>query len=697
MSGQITTQGSAALSISQMTFQGDDYQANGDIAIHGLDAGLEILADLRAGAGNLARFSDLAGRPLTGAVQSQISGSYTPLSGAFDADLGLQAQGLGLGVAEIDRLIAGNIGIAFQGGRDHTGLRIDSFRLDGDQISAQAQGDLDSQSGTLQLQAGIKEIGLVFPQTAGPLTFSADVTRAKDSLTGTARLDGPHASQAVLTGSAQLNGDADFTFDAALNELERFLPELPGKVIATGKAERRQGIWRINSETQAPAGAQASIKGQFDEATGLADVTAKGQARLEGINPFISPNLLQGNARFDLRLKGQPSLDAISGTLTTQGASLALPAAAQRLDDIAAQITLAQSRAQLQIAARPRDGGSLSLAGPVALLPPFDGNLRIGMRNVILSDHLSYDTVLNGDLSFAGQLTGRSLLSGRIDVGETNINLNTAGGAVSAAPIPAIRHINESRQSRLTRARAGLIQTATGSSSNANIDLDVLIDAPNRIHARGRGLRSELGGQIHLRGNSAALAPSGQITLIRGTFDIFGQRLDLNEGRITLLGDLKPYLEFKSSANTANGTATLEISGQIDAPEIKVTSEPPRPSEEALALLLFGDDIQNLSPLALARLASSALELSGRSLGPEDRLRDETGAEDVELGLDNLGAGLLGLGGYIGDNIYTDFNVNTRGDSELSLNLDVSDSVSVTGTVDSEGETGVGLFFKRDY
>ena len=41
--------------------------------------------------------------------------------------------------------------------------------------------------------------------------------------------------------------------------------------------------------------------------------------------------------------------------------------------------------------------------------------------------------------------------------------------------------------------------------------------------------------------------------------------------------------------------------------------------------------------------------------------------------------------------------MNTRGQSELSLNLDLTDSLSVTGTVDSEGESGVGLFFKRDY
>jgi translocation and assembly module TamB len=369
------------------------------------------------------------------------------------------------------------------------------------------------------------------------------------------------------------------------------------------------------------------------------------------------------------------------------------------VDDIQATVTLGNSRAQVQLSARPRDGGSVRISGPIGLQPPFDGTLQIAINDVVVSDHVSYETLLNGQLNFAGQVSGSNRLSGRIDVGETNINLNTAGGAVSAAPIPPIRNINTPAAVRRTLARAGLTANGNGDGGggSGHTDLDVIISAPSRIFARGRGLRAELGGQIHLRGTTARLAPAGQISLIRGSFDILGRRLELDEGRITLLGDLRPYLEFSSSTATEEGTATLEISGRVDAPEIKVTSDPPRPSEEALALLLFGDNIEDISPLALARLAASALTLSGRGGLAQNQLRQSTGADDVDIGFDNLGSGRLGLGGYVAENVYTDFDVNTRGDSELSINLDVTDNLTAKGTVDSEGETGFGLFFKRDY
>ncbi|MBQ4825324.1 translocation/assembly module TamB domain-containing protein [Leisingera sp. HS039] len=757
--GTLTTEGPGALQITDMELRGSDYQAAGDVGFDGLEDGLKVSTDLTADLADLARFSDLAGHSLGGAVQAAVKGSFTPLSGAFDTDLSMQAQDLSAGIAQADELLKGTTTLALKAARDENGIAIDRFELAGSALLASAAGTLNSDAGRMEITAKLNRLEVLLPQTPGALELATTLTRNGDTLKGVAELKGPHTSSAKLDGSVTLEGDADFTFAAALNELERFVPQLagkltaqgtaarrngewqiagkavgpaaitadiegrftenngstdlrfdaaigqlqrlvpdlPGRLAAKGTAARRDGTWTIDSTASGPAGIDSRVAGSWSEAKGTADVTAKGTLRLEGLNPFISPNLMQGPANFDMALRGVPALDGLSGTISVPGASLAIPSAAQRVDDINATVSIARSSAQLQVSARPRDGGTVRISGPVGLQPPFNGNLQIAIGDVVVTDHLSYETLLNGSLAMSGAMAGNNRIEGRIDVGETNINLNTAGGSVSAAPIPPIRHVGTPRDVRRTLARAGLTGSSGGGGGSGRTELDILISAPSRIFARGRGLRSELGGEIRLRGTTARLSPSGQISLIRGTFDILGRRLELDEGRITLLGDLKPYLEFKSSAATDQGTATLEISGRVDAPEIKVTSDPPRPSEEALALLLFGDNIQDISPLALARLAGSALTLSGRGGGAQNKLRNATGADDVDIGADNLGAGQLGLGGYVAENVYTDFNVNTRGDSELSINLDMTDSLTVQGTVDSEGETGFGLFFKRDY
>ncbi|MFS4582236.1 translocation/assembly module TamB domain-containing protein [Phaeobacter sp. C3_T13_0] len=760
--GQITTDGPGALRITNMLVLGADYGATGSLTVDGLESGLRIVADVEANAQNLARFSALAGQSLEGRMTATAVGTATPLSGAFDIDMSVLGQDLSAGLPPVDDLIGGTTTIALKAARDETGLRIDQFELNAKALSAQANGQLGSTTGNLTLAATLKQLENILPQAPGALEFSANVSRENQTFSGIAELRGPKSSHAELTGQMNVNGDgdldfgaainalerfvptlagslnatgtasrrsgiwtfdggakgpaglsadlegtvsenkgdADITFDALVAEVQRFVPGLPGRLTADGTARRRDGIWQINSRALGPAGVTSTVAGSWDELQGRADISAKGQLRLEGLNPFIAPNLVRGPAQFDMSLKGEPTLANLKGRISTNGTSLAIPAAAQRIDAINATVSIAQSRANIQLTAQPRDGGQLRVSGPVGMKAPFDARLQIALSNVGLSDQLSYETELSGALTLAGGLIGTNRLSGRIDVGETNINLATAGGSVTAAPIPEIRHRGESGEVRRTRTRAGLTNSgSSGGGGSGRTLLDVQISAPNRINARGRGVRAELGGQIQLRGSTANLAPSGQISLIRGTVDILGRRLDLDEGRITLQGDLRPYLLLRSSAATSEGTATLELSGLIDNPTIKVTSEPERPSEEALALLLFGDNIQDLSPLALARLASSVATLSGRggSNRAEDKLRDETGANNVELGLDNIGAGLLNIGGYVSENVYTDLNVNTRGDSELSINLDVNKSLTVTGKVDGEGETGIGLFFKRDY
>ena len=689
--GNLATQDGAGLKITDMALRGSDYRASGDAQIEGLDTGLKITTDLHLDAADLARFSGLAGRPIGGAVNAAVKGFTAPLSGTFDIDLAVRGDQLSSGIAQVDSLIAGITTLNLRAARGSDGLRIDQFDLSNPALSAQAQGQLDSRTGSLTLSARLNDIGPLVPQTSGPLELSADVTRDGDSLAGKMQLLGPNASRAVLDGTIDSSGAADMVFEAALEDLQRFLPELAGKLSAQGKASRRSGIWQVDSNVTGPAGIDTSVTGSWDEAKSTADMRATGQLRLDAANLFITPNSVRGVAKFDMSLIGPPALESLSGTISTTGTTLAIPGAKQQIEAITATISVAQSSARIQVSARPREGGAVRISGPLSLAAPFDGNIQVALDSVVLTDNLMYETVLNGALGYSGPLAGNGRLAGHINIGETNINLAAAGGSVTSAPIPPIRHLNEPSASRQTRARAGLIDQAKP-GSGPDIALDIMINAPDRIFARGRGLQAELGGQIHVRGSTANLAPSGQIGLIRGNFNLLGRQLELDEGRVTLQGNLVPYLDFKSTASTSEGSATMEISGLIDAPVIKVYSDPARPSEEALALLLFGDNIQDLSPLALARMAGSLRELSGRGGGTEGALRDETGADEAALSLNGLG-----LGGYVADNVYTDFNVNTQGESELNINLDLTKSVTVTGTVESDGDTGVGLFFKKDY
>ncbi|WP_253762089.1 MULTISPECIES: translocation/assembly module TamB domain-containing protein [unclassified Ruegeria] len=646
---------------------------------------------------DLSLFSGLAKRDLAGSIKTDVSGKGALGSKSFDVKGKLDANDIQTGIDAVDKLIQGRTTLTVDAQNGDEGLDIRGFRLKGTALSAEASGKLDRDAGGLSFTAALDDLGRLSDTLTGPLKLDGNVAPTSTGFEGTANLQGPDSSYAKVAGSVDTNGSADLDFDAKFNRIERFVPDFPGTIAATGNAKRDNGLWTIDAKAEGPADITSTVAGTFDETSTEADLKAQGGVNLGIANIFITPNKIDGSARFNLALKGAPALASLSGSVTTSGTSLAIPGAGQTITGISGQIDLAQSRATINLSGGVRAGGGFTVTGPVDLTPPFNAQITTALNSLVLTDQLLYETTLNGQIAMTGALAGDSSIAGQITFDETNINLAAASGAVGAAPIPEIEHVNESRPAFVTRERAGLVVTEEASQSNSRIALDISLLAPKAVFVRGRGVNAELGGRIFIGGTTTAVVPSGQIELIRGNFDILGRRLALTKGIVTLQGDLTPYIEFESSASTSDGTATIEIAGPLDSPEVNVFSDPERPAEEALAMLLFGNRFSEISPFLIAQMAASLAQLSGAGGDVTKGLRESTGVDTIDVGASESGAGRLGAGAYLGENLYTDFTVNTEGDTEVNLNLDVTDNFTVKGTVDGRGETGIGVFFERDY
>ncbi|WP_226688951.1 translocation/assembly module TamB domain-containing protein [Ruegeria arenilitoris] len=658
---------------------------------------LSVDGTARVNAPDLSLFSELAKRDLGGSVTANVQGNGNLANRVFDVQGNVDADDLQTGIDLVDKLIQGRTTLNIDADKDDDGMEVRTFSLRGTALSATASGKLDREAGGLTFSAQLDDLSRVMTSMSGPLTLDGNVAPTGSGLEGDMRLSGPDSSYAALTGTVDTDGSADLDFDAKLNRIERFAPEFPGTVAATGTAKRDNGVWTIDGSANGPAEINSTIAGTFDENSGEADLRAQGGINLGVANIFISPNKIEGSARHNLRLKGKPELSSLSGSITTSGTSIAIPEIGQTITGISGSVELAQSRANISLNGGMRAGGTFTISGPLDLTPPLNANIVTRLNQLVLTDKLLYETTLNGEIAMTGALAGNSAISGQITFEETNINLAAAAGAVGAAPIPEIRHVNESAAGYLTRERAGLVVEEGAEKSDSRIALDVSLLAPKAVFVRGRGVNAELGGRLNIGGTATAVIPSGQIELIRGNFDILGRRLALTKGIVTLQGDLTPYIEFASSTSTSDGTATIEIAGPLDAPEVDVYSDPERPAEEALAMLLFGNRFSEISPFVIAQMAASLAQLSGAGGDATKGLRDSTGVDTVDIGASEGGAGRLGAGAYLSDNLYTDFTVNTEGDTEVNLNLDVSDNFTVRGSVDGRGETGVGVFFERDY
>ena len=109
-----------------------------------------------------------------------------------------------------------------------------------------------------------------------------------------------------------------------------------------------------------------------------------------------------------------------------------------------------------------------------------------------------------------------------------------------------------------------------------------------------------------------------------------------------------------------------------------------------LAHLLFGRNLTSLSPLQAVQLANAVATLAGRGGdGVIGKLRRSFGLDDLDIETDAAGGASVRLGRYIAKNIYTDVTVGSEGTTELNLNLDVRPGVTVRGSADSQGNTGI--------
>ena len=119
--------------------------------------------------------------------------------------------------------------------------------------------------------------------------------------------------------------------------------------------------------------------------------------------------------------------------------------------------------------------------------------------------------------------------------------------------------------------------------------------------------------------------------------------------------------------------------------------------EEVLARLLFGRDVTKISAFQALQLASAVAALSGGGSGVVDRLRASFGFDDLDISTGEGGTTQVRVGRYLSEQVYSDAEIGSDGKGEISLNLSVTPSLTVKGRVNTEGDTGVGVFFERDY
>jgi translocation and assembly module TamB len=547
--------------------------------------------------------------------------------------------------------------------------------------------------------------------------MTGDIAQAADgALTGEIEVDAPDISTAAalvlldatggIRGSAQIGGTAEaprgtFALSGSRINAAPIRPYgiAPLNLEASGTlADNAVQLERLNAN--GAGGLRLTASGAIPLSSGGLGLTVTGSAPLALGNQFVSERggQLSGTAALKARVTGALSDPRISGQVSTSDGGYIDPELGLRLQGISGSASLSGDRIVIDsLAASLATGGTLSASGSVALAAPNTADLRLQLNSARYVDAELLVATVSGQLSLTGPLARNPLLSGDILVEEANIIVpETFGGG---AALIEVEHVRPAPAVQATLARARLRQDGRAASTarSSVLQLDVNLRAPNQVFVRGRGLDAEMGGSVRLSGPLNDIQPIGGFSLRRGRMSILGQRITFDSGRVTMVGDLDPYLDFVARTQGQGVTVFVTVAGRASDPDVGFSSNPALPEDEVLSRLIFNRSMGELSPLQLARLAGAAAELAGGGTSLSESLRGAAGLADLDIVTDESGNLAVQAGQYVQDNIYLGVQAGADGQSRVTVDLDLTDDIKARASAGADGNSSLGVFYEADY
>jgi translocation and assembly module TamB len=715
----------------------DLYLSSGSLTVTGqgkarpTNSSLEVSLDMRdlaalgpqfAGRARLeARYETLMRRErlrLSGTTRDLRPGATggDALAALLAGETQLQADLLRVGdrmTLQVAQLENPRFAVSVQGFLDPRGndLTVDLSRMGLDSLLPGLAGSLTGQSRIMgpdgtrtasialegRLRTGVPEIdrGL----DGGQLALSATVNEQDGGLSlSDARLTG---GGIVAQAQGRLSGETagDFRLSVDLDNLARFVPGVQGPVALALRATPSQlrAGQDIEATLSGPAAMSVALRGTMEPGLVL-DLTATGQVDAAIANPSIEPVLVQGLVGFSARMQGAPRIENLRATAQARDARVIAPRDGVAFHDITASASLTGTLARVQVAGRAERGGSATIAGSIRLDRRRDAELDVTADRLTILQPRLFSTTLSGTGRISGPLALGARLSGRVAVHEAEIRI-PASTLARAPRLPAgLRHVNEAGQARATRRAAGIASGTSDGRRPPPLYLDLLLENQGRVFVRGRGLDAELGGRLHLGGSTHDVIPGGAFDLIRGRLDFLGNRFTLTEGTASMIGSFVPFVQLSASTESDGVLTSIIVEGEADRPQIRFASVPELPDDEILARLIFRRALTSLTPFQAAQLGLSVATLTGLTdEGILQRTRNRLGLHDLDLLTTDAGEVELRAGRYVSERVYTDVGVDTQGRGRVSVQIDLSPTVTLRGRTDSTGRSGVGLFFERDY
>ena len=404
-------------------------------------------------------------------------------------------------------------------------------------------------------------------------------------------------------------------------------------------------------------------------------------------NIFLTPDhSLSGKVGVDGSISGTIAKPEIAGNLSMLEGAYGYEPYEVSLNNIEIGADFTGKGLTLRkVSANDGERGLLGAEGRIGFGADEKSSVKLSMTNFHLFKSDAVNGHLDADIGLRSEASGY-LMDGDISLGEFNIMIPEK----FHSKIPQLNIVTPKLES-------------DGPSILDAILLAIKVKAPNRIFVRGWGLDAEFGGNLDLSGKLDTPLINGTLNSLRGRYEEFGRRFNLERANLRFQGSVppSPYLDIEATIPVDDGSASVLLTGPASKPEINLASTPSLPQDEIMSRILFGETMDKITPFQAVQLANTLQRFSGKggsSFDPLGRLRGITGLDDISVETDEEGESTVGVGKYVTDKVYLEVE---RGKAENSgaahIEVEITPSISLQSEVGQNAQGGAGLLWSRDY
>jgi translocation and assembly module TamB len=437
--------------------------------------------------------------------------------------------------------------------------------------------------------------------------------------------------------------------------------------------------------------------GAVPRITGESPLDFTAEVAVAQLAPFAAfvetPVLVRGEARATLQGKGTLGNPVVTGPITADRLALALPAEGIDLEDGTLRAHLTERDVRVDAFSIRGGSGVLTARGRLARTLTDEAALEWRAERFTALARPDRRLVVTGQ-GIAAAAAGKVLFKGKLATDEGLFEVAGADLPRLGDDVVVIRR--SAPDSKTDAAALPERQAKPEPRALERAQIDLVIDLGEKVLVRAHGLEAWLAGNLRIYTDArGTLLAKGTVETRRGFFAAYGQRLDIERGRVFFDGPLtNPGLDVLAVRRRLAVEPGVQVTGTLDQPIVRIVSNPPLPEGEALSWLVLGRGADTARPGELSALPLVTGAIMGRAGKPL--------AQALQLDEVGLRAGatpaeqFLTVGRRITDRLYVVFEQGL-GTAGSLLRLELTLTERLVARLEAGETSGVGLFYRRSW